>query len=83
MGKTGANRRHGGVSLSDNPQLEQKRIKQIKFVLKERMKPEFMKRLDIISGRQLKNVLETKKGALYMLPEVLAASGKNEVHNLN
>lgn len=62
--------------------LEAKRIKQIKFVLKQRMKPELHKRLDLIAGREVVNVLETKQGAIYMLPEKLSVSGRNEVHTL-
>ncbi len=67
----------------EDVQKENKRKEQIKFVLKERMKPEFHKRIDLISGRELVNVLETKQGAIYMLPEKLSVSGRTEIHRLN
>lgn len=64
-------------SLNHNP----KRLNQLKFILVERLRPEFLPRVDIIAERELQNVLETKQGAVYIIPEKLSSSGRNEVVN--
>lgn len=64
-----------------------KRIKQIKFILEQRMNADLLevnrKRLDVIAGRQLVNVLETKKGALYVMPRHISSSDSFETHVLH
>lgn len=67
----------------DDTLIQAKRIKQIKFVLNERMKEEFKHRLDVIAGREIVNILETKRGAIYMMPPKLSKSEATEIHKLH
>jgi hypothetical protein len=70
-------------SSNDKVQLQAKRIKQIKFILTQRMKEDLMKRVDTIAERQLINLLEIKSGkAVYMMPSQLSKSESTEIHNL-
>lgn len=75
------------VTTNELAERDKKRIKQIKFILQERMRPDLLqinlKRLDVIAGRQLVNVMETKKGAVYMLPRNFSVSDTFETHTLH
>ncbi len=79
MGKYGQSK----MTACDDAKLQAKRINQIKFILKQRLKDDYIKKVDIIAGRQLVNILETKQGAIYCLPAHMSKSDSLEMHKLH
>ncbi len=69
------------VTLLDDPILEQKQIKQIKFILGLELPLAYEAKLDFIARRQLANVDQKRK--VYVIPSHMTRDKKTKEYKLN
>lgn len=62
--------------------LQEKRINQLEFILRERVKPSYLSEVPKLAKSEVVNVLETKRGGVYMIPSNYSKSGRFEVVKL-